>query len=339
MKYALFISAGIGNALLLIPLIKELKKTGSIVVISTSPFGSHRIFDGFENNLFEGVTILESTVERIKQTANFKRRFDVAYLDFFSSNRKNLILAHTNSKRIITNFIPDRFPSIFQQRILQHPSDVDLHESTRYLRYVIEDFKDEQLNEELFKLTPKQTAPISEKPYITLQPGSGNNLAPWKTLQLDKWLKVIHHIIEHYPDLNIVVMGDDAEVDISERLPQHPNVINAIGVTALSDLPGIMSKAVLHLGGDSALMHLAGVTGVPSISVWGGSDPRFYGWHLIHPEKHHIIHKNLECGPCSRWLKPNTSKVELPSLCPDFKCLRTISVKDITQVIDEKLTH
>lgn len=337
MRNALFISSGIGNALLLVPLIKRLKSQGELTAISTSPFGSHTIFNGFEDNLFDEIIPLESSVDWMKNTATFRRRFEAIYLDHFASGRKNIMLAYTNGKEVVTNTIPDRLPSLFQGRIRHVKPIIGIHEATQYLRYVDESATDENLAPELFALKAKPHSPISESTYITLQPGSGNNIAPWKTWRIEKWIKIIDELSQAHPEINVVVLGDDTEVELSKRLPSRANLVDAIGKTSLDELPGVLADSILHIGNDSSLMHLAGCLGIPTVTIWGGSDPALYGWNKVDAAKHTEIYKHPECGPCNRWIEPNRSRVELPSMCPDFKCLEGISVQEILQAIETKL--
>ena len=287
--------------------------------------------------LFDEVLVLDSSVDRIRRMASFKRRFEAIYMDHFAANRKNILLANANAHRVITPTIPDRLPSVFQKRLEHHPPDASLHESTRYLRFVDGHASNDDLNEGLFLLTPKKANPICNGPYITLQPGSGNNQAPWKTWPIKKWKAVIEHIHEAHPELNIVLLGDESEDQMGNPLTKLPHVINAIGKTDMHSLPYILAKAKLHIGNDSGLLHISGCVGTPTVTIWGGSDPGFYGWHLIEPKKHEVIKLNLDCGPCSRWLKPNISRVEVPTLCPDFRCLNGLSTDLVNAAIDAKL--
>jgi len=337
LRNAIFISSGIGNALLLVPLIKRLKEKGELTAISTSPFGAHRIFDGFEDKLFDAVIPLGSNIEWMMNAATFKRRFHTTYLDHFASGRKNIALSYTNSKVVVTNTIPHRLPSIFRSRLRLIEPEIGIHEGTQYMRYISENFSDSDLNEEMFRLQAKPHSRISESTYITLQPGSGNNVSPWKTLRIEKWIKLIDELSQLRPELNVVVLGDDTETELSNRLPKRSNLINAIGKTDLSELPGVIADAQLHVGNDSSLMHLAGCLGVPTLSIWGGSDKEGEGGKKRNPEKHEIIYKSPECGPCSRWIAPNRSKTEVPSLCPDFSCLSKISVNEILQSIEKMM--
>jgi ADP-heptose:LPS heptosyltransferase len=337
LKNAVFISSGIGNALLLAPLVKELKKLGPVAAFSTSPFQAHQIFEGYEDQLFDQIYALDSARGMLRNTGVLKRRFQRIYMDHFAAGRKNILFAHANGKEILTTTVPDRLPQLFQRRLKHIAPRVEDHEVTRYMRFIDPDFTNEKLSDALFQMTAKPSDGITQRAYITLQPGSGNNNTPWKSLALKNWVPVVEHILEHYPDLDIVLLGDHHEEALAAALPDHPHVVNAIGKTALQALPGILSEAQLHIGNDSGLMHIAGSLGVPTVTVWGGSDPNFYGWHSISPELHTILYTQPSCGPCSRWLKPNLSRVELPSLCPDFKCLKGITSNQIISAIDNRL--
>lgn len=337
MKNAVFISSGIGNALLLVPLVKALKKLGPVAGFSSSPFHAHKIFEGYEDQLFDEIYALDSTRGMLRNTGVLKRRFDRIFMDHFAASRRNILFAHANGKTIHTTTVPDRLPQLFQRRLQHHPPKSTEHEVTRYVRFIDPNFTNEQLSSALFNMKAKTAERIAQRPYITLQPGSGNNLAPWKSMPLKKWLPVINHLLEHYDDLDIVVLGDSNEEDLAKSLPSHPHLVNAIGKTEISALPGIIKASKLHLGNDSGIMHIAGTLGVPTITAWGGSDPNIYGWHKIDPTLHEVLYLQPSCGPCSRWFQPNQSRVELPSLCPDFKCLKGITSEQIISAIDARL--
>lgn len=337
MKNAVFISAGIGNTLLLVPLIKALKKQGKVAAFSTSPFHSHLIFDGFKDKLIDKLIVLDSTAGLLRRTAVFKRRFEHVYMDHFAATRRNFLLSHTNGKKIITPTIPERLPSILQSRIMHLEPDPAVHEATRFMRYLNPDFQDSDLKESMFKLTALPSERLTQRPYITFQPASGNNQSPWKSMSMHRWLPVLNHILEVHDQFDIIVLGDSNEHALHKSLPKHPHVIDAIGKTEMKDLPGLLSEAHLHIGHDSGLMHIAGCVGTPTVTVWGGSDPGFYGWAKINAKKHSIVQMNVNCSPCNRWLQPNTTRVEVPSMCPDFKCLQGISTERITKAIDAHL--
>lgn len=323
---------------MLVPLIKHLKSQGKVTLIGTSSFGAQQVFDGFDDQLFDQKVVLDSTLDWVKHSASFRKTFDVVYLDYFAATRKNLMLAHVIAKSIITNHIPRKLPLIFHKKIKRVKPVVGIHEGAQYMRYIDETFKETQLKELDFQLTakPHNSFQNLKNGYITIQPGSGNNAAPWKTWPLEKWQSVINELSVKTSH-SLVILGDESELSFIESLPQNGNVVNLIGNTHLEDLPGILSNAVLHIGHDSGLMHIAGCLGTPTITVWGGSDPALFGWQKLNPEKHIVIQHKLSCHPCNRWLSPNTSKVDIPSICPDFACLEKVNPKQLIEATLKQL--
>lgn len=323
---------------MLVPLIKQLKQSGKVTLIGTSAFGAQDIFKGFEDQLFDQTVVLDSKLDWIKHSASFRKSFDVVYMDYFAATRKNLMLAHIIGKRIITNQIPRKLPIIFRRKITKIVPTLGMHEGAQYLRFIKETFNEQDLDENHFRLKAKPNSIFKNlsTSYLTLQPGSGNNSAPWKTWPFEKWQKIID-TLSTQTSYSLVILGDENEVNLTNTLADNKNIINLIGNTHIEDLPGILAGAALHIGHDSGLMHIAGCLGTPTITVWGGSDPVLFGWQKINPEKHVVLQHKLSCQPCNRWIAPNTTRVEIPSMCPDFACLQKISTEQLLDAILKKL--
>ena len=315
------------------PLIKALKELGKVDAISTSSFKSHEIFEGYEDDLFDNILDMEGGVSWLKYSARFKKTYDVVYLDYFASTRKNLTLARMLGKLVRTNHIPEGYPSLLKRRVVQSAPIENVHEVIQYLSLLDPENSKTNLTPMLLELQAKKGERIFEGDYITVQPGSGNNIAPWKCWPFENWKQIMKWISLEYPSLRMVVLGDESEKEMISDLESIENVEILIGETSIQELPAIIAGARLHLGQDSSMLHIAGTTNTKTVTVWGGSDPDLYGWSAIDPNNHVTIHHKLDCHPCSRWLNPNVSKVEFPGMCPDFKCLQLIKVKDVKQAI------
>jgi ADP-heptose:LPS heptosyltransferase len=323
---------------MLVPLLKHLKQKGKVTLIGTSVFGGHEVFKGFETPLYDQFVVLDSSLDWLKHSASFRKNFDAVYLDYFAATRKNLMLAHVIGKSTVTNNVPRKLPNIFRKKIRKVKPILGLHEGAQYMRFIDDNFTDASIDASMFSLKSKGNHVFEnlQKGYITLQPGCGNNAAPWKAWGLEKWESVINELTIK-TDHTLVVLGDESETELSQALPTNDNVLNLIGQTDIDHLPAILEGASLHIGHDSGLMHIAGCVGTPTITVWGGSDPELFGWQKIDRSKHRVLQKKLSCHPCNRWISPNTSKVELPSMCPDFECLQQISARMLLDVIYESI--
>ena len=107
MKYAVFISSGLGDAVLMVPLVKKLGEDGEVTGFFDSAFQCQELFKN--SDLFNDVTLMEGNVDYVKTLLKHKNKFDVAFLNYFSATRKNLLLAGSIAKETRTNKLPNTF--------------------------------------------------------------------------------------------------------------------------------------------------------------------------------------------------------------------------------------
>lgn len=339
LKFAVFLTSGIGNALYLVPLINALSEKGEVDLISVSPFKPEKVFDGFTDLPVSRIHSLQSKIRLIKFASSKTQKYDVSFIDFFGASRKYLIFASFISNEIRTNHIPTRLPKIVHSKIRFSTPAPHIHESTQYLRLWLKNVKDKDLNEEMFRLKSKKQITNSDQPYITIQPGAGNNQTPWKTWPLSQWKSLLKLLTSKYPDYLFKVLGDNTEQWMAKEFEDEENqVVSIIGKTSLAELPALISNAKLHIGGDSGILHIAGCVGTPTVTISGASDPNLFGWHKVNDQKHKIVQHKLECHPCYHWLHPNRSRVTHPSECPDFKCIRSVSPESVFDAVREVLS-
>jgi ADP-heptose:LPS heptosyltransferase len=71
------------------------------------------------------------------------------------------------------------------------------------------------------------------------------------------------------------------------------------GQTSLKELAQLMARASLAVGVDSGPMHMAVALGVPTLQLYGPTDPALYGpWG--DPLRHRFIAAPYPCHPCGR---------------------------------------
>jgi lipopolysaccharide heptosyltransferase II len=99
--------------------------------------------------------------------------------------------------------------------------------------------------------------------------------------------------------------------------------VNRIGQTSLDQLIDELRTCRLLLTNDTGTMHLAALLGLPTVSIFGSTEPR-----MTAPlgEGHAIIRHHVECSPC--FLRE----------CPiDFRCMKSVSVEEVTAAVLAKL--
>ncbi len=96
-------------------------------------------------------------------------------------------------------------------------------------------------------------------------------------------------------------------------------VVDFVGKTTLAQLMDELAHCDLILTNDTGTMHLAALLGVPTVALFGSTEP-----HLTGPlgNHHHVIRHKVPCSPC------------FFRECPlDFRCMRAITVEEVTAAV------
>jgi len=334
MKIGVFISSGLGNALLLIPLLKKLRERGdSLHGFITSQYPCEGLFD--QAGLFEEIVSVSGNTDKMKQALLGNNRLDELYIDWFGSTRKNILFANSIARKIITNKIPEKLPVFLRTPILFREPAEGIHEAVQNLRLLEPDFEAGSLKESDMHLPYPPGAKETVKkfhlptPYTVVQIGSADNEAPYKNWSVEQWKKFLQEQAEQ-TNRTFVLLGSSAEMaDAATISDGHLNLISVAGKTTIPEVMDIISQSDAYVGLDSGLMHQAVVYNKPTFTIWGGSDYRLYGYHDLNPQRHYMVRQQLDCWPCNSWISPNTSRVNDPNKCPDYNCIRSISVAEV----------
>jgi ADP-heptose:LPS heptosyltransferase len=111
--------------------------------------------------------------------------------------------------------------------------------------------------------------------YVLFAPGAAD---PRKRWSAEGFAKAIQHVINRYGK-RVVIVGDRRDCPLVERILKNVRgrVVNLCGLTTLTELVGVMHRAGLAVTNDSGVMHLASYFDVPTIALFGPTDPFFYG--------------------------------------------------------------
>lgn len=307
MRVGVFFSCGLGNAVLLIPLINAMRADGhSVVGIFTSKYACNELF-AFLDILDEKVILQNKWISLVKSV--FSRiEYDIVFLDRFSNNRSNLFYADRTSRKIVSQF---RNPDFVSNKISIIRPEPPRHMVLMNLQ--LGGYKADMIH---FQKRPKP------KDYAVFQPGGGTGQTSWKIWRIENWARILNLI-----NIELVVIGDSNDAYLGKQMQECGfKFTNLIGKTSVAVMTEIVAGGSFYLGHDSGPMHIAAIHQVPTFTVWGGSSPMLYGYDQIAPELHTVIYSNPSCGPCDSWLAPNRSKVNHPQDCPYLECLELIQV-------------
>jgi lipopolysaccharide heptosyltransferase II len=125
--------------------------------------------------------------------------------------------------------------------------------------------------------------------------------------------------------LDWLIFGTAEERELAENVAQQigSNATNLAGKTSLADLVRELQRCQVLLTNDTGTMHLAAHLGVPTVAIFGSTEPALTG-----PigQGHLVIRHQVECSPC--FLRT----------CPiDFRCMERVKVADVVAAVEKML--
>lgn len=96
-----------------------------------------------------------------------------------------------------------------------------------------------------------------------------------------------------------------------------PKIYNHAGMSNPMDEISLIRTMTLFVSMDSANMHLASLVGIPTISIWGATDPSLGFAPLFQPEAYtlHSDSPDVYCRPCSVYGELPCKRIDAPMLC------------------------
>jgi ADP-heptose:LPS heptosyltransferase len=149
------------------------------------------------------------------------------------------------------------------------------------------------------------------------------------------FVDVIDRLLARAP-VKVMFTGGPADAAYVESIaaqlqPRWPGrVVNACGRLGFPEFVAALSRCGAFLTGDSGPMHVAVAQGVPTISLWGPTNPNF---HAPPEGKCRIVYKQLPCSPCLPML---TSR---PGMWCGHRadCMHSIGVDEVLAAVEASL--
>ncbi len=255
-------------------------------------------------------------VLRTKLIRTFARLRGLPTTKVDKGRRARKALTRSNSKALIPlTPMPERYREAFESL------HIDVADSFRSL------FPGGKGDKEMFRpIEPRRKG----ETWIAVAPFAAHL---GKIYPINLMMKVVDHYAD-LPDHRIFIFGagkkESAAIDGLANGRQ--NVVNM--ATANIGLPGelaLMSHCDVMLAMDSANMHLASLTGLPTVSIWGATHP-YTGFYGFRQNPADAVQLDMVCRPCSVFGdKP----------CPqhDYHCLNGISPQLVISKIDACLSR
>ncbi len=276
------IVAGIGNALLAVPMVRRIKRT-----FPTSQITILARIDAM-GEVFRRVPEVDEVIITGKGArgilANVRearcRKPDV-YLVPFPSNRwqYSMLALASGAKRKVLHSYPVGYWSAMHfvgSRVPAIKGIHDVQQNLNLLRLLgINDVSAEPPWFEVRDTDRRQAAHRAEAA-IAIHAGSARTvLAEAKRWPVESYARLIDRLSEEHRAPIILLEGPD-ERGVADEILRHvrnakPKVIPLLG--SLGEAGAVLEQAKLYVGSDSGLAHLAAAVGTPAVTIFSAADP------------------------------------------------------------------
>ena len=161
-------------------------------------------------------------------------------------------------------------------------------------------------------------------------------LAPFATHKpkiwgINKFRELISLINAKYKIDFFLFGGGDQEIIHLKELEQYSSSIHlVVRNLSLPEELALIKMLDLMISMDSSNMHLSALSGIPTVSIWGGTHPAFGFYALGQPAEYHIQTpaSSLKCRPCSVFGGK-------PCIYPEPKCMEMVKSQDVFKTLEK----
>jgi ADP-heptose:LPS heptosyltransferase len=162
-------------------------------------------------------------------------------------------------------------------------------------------------------------------------------VAPYAKHKLKMWpeeyMISLLGLIAEKGEVRFWLFGGADEVErLAAFQSRVPGSVNIAGMLGLDAEIAMMSRLDLMIAMDSSNMHMAALTGVKVLSVWGGTDPLtgFGAWMQPDAFSVRISNSELTCRPCTIFGKGECRR-------GDFACMNRLTPEMVFRKVEEIL--
>jgi ADP-heptose:LPS heptosyltransferase len=159
-----------------------------------------------------------------------------------------------------------------------------------------------------------------EKWVVALHPGSGSRKKLWP---IENFLDLATRITADLR-LKTILFTGPAEREYLGGGLERMQSMNSMwaGDLPLIHVASLLERCRCYIGNDSGITHLAAAVGIPTIALFGPTDPEIWG---PRGKRVAILRKNPGCSPCTE---------EDLDRCNQRRCLELIEVEEVNNSLD-----
>ena len=174
----------------------------------------------------------------------------------------------------------------------------------------------------------KRYLSVSQTDYLVgIHPGAGSSIRQWP---ISYFAHLADLLIERN-SAHVILFGGKEDktlaAQICDQMHYKNKVVSLAGVISLEEFLAMVRSCHLFIGNNSGPCHIAGVMGVPTLTIFSGQVLP-HEWHPI-GDKTMSIRVGLHCAPCYK---------SLSEQCPyDLKCLKYLWPEKVLEAATQLL--
>jgi ADP-heptose:LPS heptosyltransferase len=354
-RFVIPIVAGIGNALLAVPLVRQIKERfpGSHITILARISAMAEPFRRLSE--VDEVLVTGKGIKGLLRNIGWSRRAKAdVYLVPFPSNRwqySMLALTSGAKRKVLHGYPVGKFRAMgfIGERVPAQRGLHDVVQNLRLLKYL--GVEADETEAPRFVLTDGDRARAtklleeidltSRTPFIAIHAGSATTiLAQAKRWPSEKYAELIRLMRGELSHEIVLLEGPDEEGVAEDILSAVSRQSPGIGIPGLyvlklvgplSEAAAVLERAALYVGSDSGLAHLAGAVGTRAVTLFAPADPE-----RVCPfgQRDLVIQPNHPCAPC--FMYPWETPYPKMKCSPPF-CIAEIGPDKVMQAIRNAL--
>lgn len=318
---------GIGDAVLLIPFVRELKRlcpAAEIDVLAEKRNGE--AFSLIKDSLNEVLSYDDYSLVGLWRKLK-SQDYDLVF-DTEQWHNLTAILSYLIGKKTRLGFDTNPRRSKFYSLLVEYSQND--YEADSFMNLLKATFPDgERLSAAGFSLSlPADSLSWARRVVsgcdilAAVGLSAANKQRQWPA---ENFRRLIQHLLGR--GYTVVLLGGRKEGAVARKILQDieggRGILNFVNAIGLSQAAAALSQCHFYFGMDSGLLHLAALLGISTISLFG---PGIQTKWAPRGEKHCIINKNLSCSPCTLFGYARN--------CRDARCINTITTEEVIAAIN-----
>lgn len=212
--------------------------------------------------------------------------------------------------------------SVVPQSTGQAKWNQDEHEVARWCRLL--EHNGIQCNPQDLALTPPGRVCDRGRAATLVHPGAASESRRWP---IDRWAEVVE--AESRLGHDVIITGSHHEIDRARRIAQRARIPLAnvyAGRTNLAQLASLVAYAARVVCGDTGVAHLATAFRIPSVLLFGPTDPNHWGPPPSRPY-HHVLWHGETGDPHAETLDRSLQRITVEQVLAALSRLSSVGVQ------------